>query len=226
MYELKEKERIFVFTGPDGSGRKTVADMVGNTLGLRKVVSYTTRPRRSSEVDGQDYHFITVEEFKRAEANNEFIEVDEVNGHYYGIKGHDIEKMFKHNDFIYVVLNAQGARILKKLFGEKVIRIFIYVDRDVIIERQKLIERARKYWTLTSAIMIKTWLIKTNAGMHSKTPILPIRCSPCRKCWKNIWIAIWKKKIDGFERKIQTKSRLCEEKSLSSRLFFFDGLKF
>ena len=139
MYELKEKERIFVFTGPDGSGRKTVADMVGNTLGLRKVVSYTTRPRRSSEVDGQDYHFITVEEFKRAEANNEFIEVDEVNGHYYGIKGHDIEKMFKHNDFIYVVLNAQGARILKKLFGEKVIRIFIDVDRDVIIERQKLI---------------------------------------------------------------------------------------
>lgn len=139
MYQLKEKERIFVFTGPDGSGRKTVADMVGNTMGLRKVVSYTTRERRPSEVDGQDYHFITREKFLELQNNREFIEVEEVNGNLYGIKGYDIEKMFKHNDFIYVVLNASGARVLKQLFGEKVIRIFIYVDRDVIIERQKLI---------------------------------------------------------------------------------------
>lgn len=139
MYQLKEKEMIFVFTGPDGSGRKTVADMVATTLGLRKVVSYTTRPSRPSEVNGQDYHFITEAEFKKAEEENEFVEVEEIDGILYGIKGYDIEKMFKHNDFIYVVLNANGAEMLKKLFGEKVTRIFIYVDRDVIIERQKLI---------------------------------------------------------------------------------------
>ena len=139
MYQLKEKEMIFVFTGPDGSGRKTVADMVATTLGLRKVVSYTTRAKRPSEVDGQDYHFISEEDFKQAEENNEFVEVEEIDGTLYGIKGYDIEKMFKHNDFIYVVLNANGAEMLKKLFGEKVTRIFIYVDRNVIIERQKLI---------------------------------------------------------------------------------------
>lgn len=139
MYELKEKERIFVFTGPDGSGRKTVANMVGNTLGIRNVISYTTRPKRSSEVHGQDYYFVSFEEFKEAEKNNEFIEVDEINGHFYGIKGYDVEQQFKNNDFIYVVVNTKGASVLKKLFGEKVIRIFIYVDRDIIIERQKLI---------------------------------------------------------------------------------------
>lgn len=139
MYELKEKEMIFVFTGPDGSGRKTVANMVGNTLGLRRVVSYTTRAKRPSEVDGQDYHFVSREEFKKAEDNHEFVEVDEIDGNCYGIKGYDIERMFKRNDFIYVVLNAKGASTLKKLFGEKVTRLFIYVDRDVIIERQKLI---------------------------------------------------------------------------------------
>lgn len=139
MYELKEKEMIFVFTGPDGSGRKTVADMVGNTMGLRRVVSYTTREKRPSEEDGQDYHFISREEFEKADKQKEFIEAVEIDGNFYGIKGYDIEKMFKRKEFTYVVLNAQGASTLKRLFGEKVTRFFIYVDRNVIIERQKLI---------------------------------------------------------------------------------------
>lgn len=137
MYELTEDEMIFVFTGPDGSGRKTVADMVGATLGLKKVVSYTTRPSRPIEEDGQDYHFITYEQFEQAEKNGEFVESVELDGVKYGIKSKDIEELFDGNDFIYLILNAEGARTLKKLYGEKVTRIFIYVDRDVIIERQK-----------------------------------------------------------------------------------------
>lgn len=153
MYQLKEQEMIFVFTGPDGSGRKTVADMVGHTLGLRKVLSYTTRPKRPAEVDGQDYHFITREQFEEAERNGEFVESVEIDGHKYGIKSDDIEELFKQNDFIYLILNAQGARTLKQLYGDKVTRIFIYVDRDVIIERQKalgvsdeILERHFRYY--------------------------------------------------------------------------------
>lgn len=138
MYELTEDEMIFVFTGPDGSGRKTVADMVGATLGMKKVVSYTTRPSRPIEEDGQDYHFITYEAFEQAEKNGEFVESVEIDGVKYGVKGKDIEELFDGNDFIYLILNAEGARTLKKLYGEKVTRIFIYVDRDVIIERQKI----------------------------------------------------------------------------------------
>ncbi|NBI28377.1 guanylate kinase [Chengkuizengella marina] len=137
MYQLKEKEMIFVFTGPDGSGRKTVADMVGTTLGIKKVISYTSRSKRPSEVNGQDYHFISREQFEEGINNKEFVEVTEIDGNFYGIKGFDIEQEFKNNDFIYLILNSDGARTLKKLFGEKVSRIFIYVDRDVIIERQK-----------------------------------------------------------------------------------------
>lgn len=137
MYELTEKEMIFVFTGPDGSGRKTVADMAGTTLGIDKVVSYTTRAKRPAEENGQDYHFITREEFDAAEANGEFAESIEISGHKYGNKMKDIEEMFKNNDFIYLIMNAQGARILKEKFGDKASRIFIYVDRDIIIERQK-----------------------------------------------------------------------------------------
>lgn len=137
MYHLKEEEMIFVFTGPDGSGRKTVADMVGTTLGLNKVISYTTRSRRPAEVDGQDYHFISREQFDQAEQNGEFVETVEIDGMKYGIKSRDIEEMFSNNDFIYLILNSEGARTLKKIYGDKVTRIFVYVDKDIIIERQK-----------------------------------------------------------------------------------------
>jgi len=137
MYQLKDKEMIFVFTGPDGSGRKTVADMVGTTLGIKKVLSYTTRAPRSGEVDGQDYHFISVEAFVEARHQGEFIEAVVINGAYYGIKNKDIEEIFKRKKFIYLILNAQGAKILKDLYGDKVTRVFIYVDKQTIIERQK-----------------------------------------------------------------------------------------
>lgn len=137
MYQLKEQEMIFVFTGPDGSGRKTVADMVGSTLGLQKVLSCTTRPCRPAEQDGQDYHFITEEQFLAAKEAGEFVETIEINGYHYGIKSKDIEECFEGNDFIYLIINAQGARTLKKAYGDKVTRLFIYVSREVIIERQK-----------------------------------------------------------------------------------------
>ncbi len=137
MYHLRDKEMIFVFTGPDGAGRRTVADMVGSTLGLPKVLSYTTRPRRSSEVDGQDYHFISREQFDIAEQNGEFNESKEIDGNKYGIKNADVEEMFRKNNFIYLVLNSAGARTLKRLYGEKVTRIFIYVDKETILQRQK-----------------------------------------------------------------------------------------
>lgn len=137
MYHLKDQEMIFVFTGPDGSGRKTVADMVGTTLGINKVISYTTRACRPAEEDGQDYHFITREQFDEDEKRGEFVESVEIDGIKYGIKSADIEKMFRDNDFIYLILNSRGARTLKQLYGDKVTRIFIYVDRDIIIERQK-----------------------------------------------------------------------------------------
>lgn len=137
MYELKDKERIFVFTGPDGSGRRSIADMVGTTLGMKKVISWTTRPPRPIEEEGQDYHFIDREQFLEAAANGEFLEHVEINGHLYGIKNKDVENMFLTYSCIYLILNTQGADILKRLYGDKVIRLFIYADRRTVEERQR-----------------------------------------------------------------------------------------
>jgi guanylate kinase len=137
MYELKDKELIFVFTGPNGAGRKTVADMAGLTLNIKQVLSHTTRTRRPNEVEGEDYFFITKEEFDLAYEQGQFIEIIEFAGNSYGIKSSDIEGQLEASGCIYLILNREGANILKELYRDKVVRIFIYADRDELIKRQQ-----------------------------------------------------------------------------------------
>jgi guanylate kinase len=137
MYELNDKELIFVFTGPNGAGRRTVAQMSGSTLGMKQVISYTTRPPRSSEADGQDYHFVSAKHFSEAEANKEFIEVIEIDGNRYGVKGQDVAHMLQKFGAVYLVLNRYGAESLKKIYGDRVVRIFIYADRETVRQREE-----------------------------------------------------------------------------------------
>lgn len=137
MYELQEKDMIFIFTGPDGSGRKTLADMAGSTLGLQEVLSYTTRKPRSAENDGVDYHFISRDDFLDAERNGEFIESVDIDGNLYGIKMADLETMIQKSGSIYMVMNLHGADIIKAKYGDKVVRLFVYADRNIVLERQR-----------------------------------------------------------------------------------------
>jgi guanylate kinase len=132
----KDKKYMFVFTGPDGSGRKTVADAVGLTLGLRKVISYTTRGKRPIEEYGQDYHFITDAAFKEAVSAGEFVEHLTISGFRYGMKAADINTAFEKGS-VYVILNRHGADILRETYGDNVVRIFIYADRATVIKRQQ-----------------------------------------------------------------------------------------
>jgi len=137
MYELKDRDKIIVFTGPDGSGRKSVAEAVGQTFGMVKVISYVTRLPRPGEVNGQDYHFITDDEYLAMEQQGEFLESVEIAGKRYGIRSIDIEDNLHHNGCVYLILNHEGADVLKRIYGERVIRMFLYADRRTIEERQR-----------------------------------------------------------------------------------------
>ncbi|WP_047154850.1 guanylate kinase [Aneurinibacillus tyrosinisolvens] len=137
MFNLNEQSYIFVFTGPDGAGRKTVAEMIHRSLHIPPVISYTTRPKKPMEVDRQDYYFISEESFALSEKNNEFLETIKMDGYSYGLKEKDIEELFENNRSIIMVLNAEGTKTIKKMYGDRVIRFFIYENTDVVEERQK-----------------------------------------------------------------------------------------
>lgn len=135
MYQVKEKERLFIYTGPDGSGRKTIAKMVSTVFDMETVISYTTREPRHYETDGKDYHFISEDDFSKME--HEFLESVEIDGIKYGIREEDVVKAFENHNFIYLTLNPEGTEKLKKMYGDKVIRLFVYADRDTVVSRQK-----------------------------------------------------------------------------------------
>lgn len=137
MYELKDREFIIVFTGPDGSGRKAAADAVGQTFHMVKVLSYATREPRPGEVNGQDYHFITHELYDQMDRQGEFLESIRIGGNRYGIRAKDVEESFKTSGCVYLILNHEGAAILKKLYGDHVVRLFLYADRQTVEERQR-----------------------------------------------------------------------------------------
>ncbi len=136
-YNIKEKEQIFIYTGPDGSGRKTIAKMVATSFDMETVLSYTTRSPRHYEKDGEDYYFISEAKFKKMEQNQEFLESVEIDGFHYGIREQDIVDAFKNHQLVYLTLNPEGTEKLKKMYGDQVTRFFIYADKDTVYNRLK-----------------------------------------------------------------------------------------
>jgi len=134
---MQTNRYIFVFVGPNGAGRKTVAEMAGSTLGIKHVLSYTTRQPRPGEADGQHYHFVSRDAFEEANQNGEFLETMEYEGNLYGVKHADIERALKSHRAIYLVLSRHGGDVLKQTYGDRVVRIFIYVDLQILIDRHR-----------------------------------------------------------------------------------------
>lgn len=156
MYQIKDKEKIFIYTGPDGSGRKTISKMVATMFDMKTVLSYTTRPPRHYEKDGRDYYFVDTLEFQRMEQNGEFLEHVKIEGIHYGIREEDVINAFKNHNLIYLTLNTEGAEKLKNMYGDRVMRLFIYADRNTVLERQRArqddeeaIERHMRYYDAT-----------------------------------------------------------------------------
>jgi len=127
--------RALLFVGPDGSGRHTLAEAIGITLHIPRVVSYTTRPKREKETEGKEYFFISEKTFEQMEHQGEFIEVFVSDGIHYGIKKSDCERLLVDHGSFFAVLSPEGCEIFKKLF-DKTLSIFIYADRDTVTKRQ------------------------------------------------------------------------------------------
>ena len=116
---------LIVFSGPSGCGKTTLVKRVIAELDdLAFSISFTTRKRRDSEIDGKDYHFVTKDEFKLKIQNRDFIEWAQVHGHYYGTSFHEIEKKETQKGLILDV-DIQGARQIKN-YDPKALLIFVF----------------------------------------------------------------------------------------------------
>ena len=74
---------LFVICAPSGAGKTTIIHELFKIIpNLAFSVSATTRSKRPAEIDGKDYHFITLDEFTRKQATDEFIETAEVHENF------------------------------------------------------------------------------------------------------------------------------------------------
>jgi guanylate kinase len=129
--------RVLLFVGPDGSGRNTLAQAMGITFHIPRVVSYTTRPRRKNETDGKEYFFVSESLFTRKQQNGDFIEVVESDSYFYGIQKEDCEQCLSEYGSFYAVLSPQGCEIFKQEFAN-VLTILVYASKETVVTRQKL----------------------------------------------------------------------------------------
>ncbi len=120
-----KKGKLFVFSAPSGTGKTTIVRYLLNILPeLKFSVSATTRKARSNEKHGEDYFFITEEEFKKKIKNNEFIEWGKFYDYYYGTLRNVVEKDLNEGRNILLELDVKGALEIKKQYPDAV-TIFI-----------------------------------------------------------------------------------------------------
>ncbi len=118
----------FVVCGPSGAGKNSVIERVMQILpGLSYSVSYTTRPRRSGEVNGKDYYYITHQEFDRLVSEGEMVEHVTYLGDQYGTSRAQICEVFSREKDVILNIDVEGAKTLKGsgLLDFSVIYVFL-----------------------------------------------------------------------------------------------------
>ena len=119
--------KLVVITAPSGAGKSSIVKkLLRHNPELSFSVSCTTREKRDGEVHGEHYYFISVDEFKRKQAANEFVESEEVYpGQFYGTLRTEVERVWNHLKVVLFDIDVKGALNLKKQFGEDCLTIFI-----------------------------------------------------------------------------------------------------
>ncbi|CAN7266331.1 guanylate kinase [Trinickia sp. LjRoot230] len=116
---------LFMVVAPSGAGKSTLVNaLLAQDAGIRLSISYTTRKPRPGELDGQHYHFTTIDDFLSRHASGEFLESAEVHGNYYATSRVWIEEQMKRGHDVLLEIDWQGAQQVKKRFRNAV-EIFV-----------------------------------------------------------------------------------------------------
>ncbi len=117
---------MFVLSSPSGAGKTTIAHKILNfEEEIELSISVTTRPKRPSEIEGEDYHFLPKHEFDKMVQNNELLEYALVYGHHYGTPKASIEKQLAQGTDILFDIDWQGTQQLKQVATADLVSVFL-----------------------------------------------------------------------------------------------------
>lgn len=134
--DQKGKGLVFIISAPSGTGKTTLVRRVMEELPcLRFSVSYTTRPSRTSEKEGVDYHFVSKAVFKEMIEKEKFLEWAEVLGHYYGTAQVDVRSLELEGMDLILDIDTQGAKKAKEKLADAILIFLLPPSIESLQER-------------------------------------------------------------------------------------------
>ncbi|MEQ6167631.1 guanylate kinase [Ekhidna sp. MALMAid0563] len=130
--------KAIIFSAPSGAGKTTIVhSLLDRIPSLRFSISATTRKKRPTEIDGRDYYFLSLDEFKSKQNSGELLEWEEVYADtYYGTLKGEVERIWSEGNHVIFDVDVKGGKKLKQIFGDKARSIFVKVkSKEVLRDR-------------------------------------------------------------------------------------------
>lgn len=124
--ELQRRGLMYVMSSPSGAGKTTITRaLLGSNPDLDISVSATTRPRRAGEVHGQDYYFVSPDEFREMVDQGEMLEHAKVFDNYYGTPRKPVEEALASGKDVIFDIDWQGTQQLAEIARDDLVTVFI-----------------------------------------------------------------------------------------------------
>lgn len=114
---MSSKGELYLIAAPSGAGKTSLMKaLLKRCPRLALSVSDTTRPSRQGEVDGEQYHFVSVEAFKQGIDAGDYLEYADVYGNYYGTRRDRVEALWAQGRDVLLEIDVQGADQVRERF--------------------------------------------------------------------------------------------------------------
>ena len=135
--------RVVIFSAPSGAGKTTIVkEMLNQEFGLEFSISACSRPKRENEVDGKDYYFLSIEDFKKKIENDEFLEWEEVyKDQFYGTLKSEVDRIWAKGKDVIFDVDVVGGVNIKTIFGDKALAVFI-MPPSLEVLKERLLGRS------------------------------------------------------------------------------------
>ena len=138
QFNLPTRPLLIVLSGPSGVGKDAVLNkMKQSDCNLEYITTTTTRPRRATETNNVDYHFVTKKKFQNMIETQELLEWANVYGNWYGVPSQPIKQALDNGQDIIVKVDVQGASTIKKILPEAVFIFLMSPSMEDYISRLK-----------------------------------------------------------------------------------------